>query len=378
MNLTPAKSQKAEDRPISFVLDARGEAADEVTLFIRPEELSRTIPSRMSVNQTLGGAWVDSFGEGLEAITISGTLGWRTGTAGRDGVQRDGAERLLHMRENTFDKWHSKRQDAINMGNDPNQVKLRFVDTLNSYTTTIAPQVFEIRRSKSRPLLASYRISFIALGKSDRYNHRSFLGSLGFGLDSLFSSLGMINGYINVARKYLNSAIVAPVQEFMQLSSRVFTSVYSTINNGLSLAQPLINVARMIAQTGTNIFRTMAAVAGIPMASKAALMQIAGEYSNIFCVLKNSLKDAPQYESYSTLYGSSNCSSTSGGSPPSQYADQNPFFAVAPQLSGGVGVSPVASASLGVLTRNDVVLAPLTLPVMAAALVKVNSGVTLQ
>jgi hypothetical protein len=379
MNLTPAQSQKAADCPISFVLDARGGAADEVALFIRPEDLTRSTPSRMSINQTLGGAWVDSFGEGLEAFSISGTLGWRTGPNGEDG-----AARLKTMRDKTFAKWHSMRQRAVDIGDDPNGVKLRFVDTLNNYTSVIAPQMFEIRRSKSRPLLASYRITFIALGKGGESGIPLFglnFGGLGidvsgFGLDSLFSSLNEINGFINTARNFVDRTILAPVQNFMRLSGRVFSAVHGTIQNGLSLGDPLINVARSIAQTGLNVFRTMAAVANIPISAKAMLMQVAGAYSNIFCVLKNALKNLQTYENYNPLYGSSNCSSTGGGLPPSQYAGQNPFFAVAPQSSGAVGVSPRAATALGLLTHTDIVIAPLPLPTIASTLEDVTSGVT--
>ncbi len=376
MNLQPAKSQKAEECPISFILDARGGDATEIALFIRPEDMVRTTPSRMSVTQTLGGAWVDSFGEGLDAFTINGTLGWRTGP---DGL--DGGERLREMRKSTFEEWHSLRQRAVNLGEDPNLVKLRFVDTLNRYTCAIAPQVFEIRRSKSRPLLASYRITFIALGKGEDAMPwaalKNAIDSSGFGLDSLFSSLTKINGYINVARNFVDRSILAPVQKFMQLSGRVFTTVHDTIKNGLSLADPLINVARSIAQSGMNIFRTFASIANIPKAAKAALMEVASAYSNAFCVLKNALKDIPTYEDYNSLYGASNCSSTSGGSPPSQFAGQNPFFTVAPQIAGSIGVSPRASTSMGTLVRSDVVLSPLSIPFIGAALTDVANGVTL-
>lgn len=379
MNLSPATSQKAEDRPISFILDAKGGAAEEVVLFIRPEDLTRSSPSRMSVNQTLGGAWVDSFGEGLEVITLSGTLGWRAGPDGRDG-----GERLLDMREKTFSSWHSMRQRAVDIGDNPNDVKLRFVDTLNRYTAVVAPQVFEIRRSKSRPLLASYRISVISLGKGSDSGIPLFgldfgglgVDSSGFGLGSLFSSLNEINSAINNARTFVNRTILAPVQDFMRLSGSVFSAVHGTIQNGLSLADPLINTARSIAQTGMNVFRTMAAIANIPAAAKAALMQVAGAYSNVFCVLKNALRNLPTYENYNPLYGSSNCSSTGGGLPPSLYADQNPFFAVAAQPAGRVAISPRAATSLGLLTHNDIVINPLPLPTIGASLTEISRGVT--
>jgi hypothetical protein len=379
MNLSPAKSQKAEDRPISFILDARGGDADEVTLFIRPEEMSRNHPSRTSVNQTLGGAWIDSFGEGLESTTLSGTLGWRTGPDGQDG-----GDRLIEMREKTYHQWHKLRQEAVDRGDDPNDVKLRFVDALNSYSSVIVPLAFEIRRNKSRPLLASYRISFISVGKAGVPGAISglfgglgglFGGAQGLGLDSLFSSLGEINSAINKARNFVDKTILGPVTDFMRLSSSVFTSVHSTIQNGLSLADPFVLVARNLAQTGMNVFRTMAAVTSIPSQVKAELMQVAGAYSNAFCVLHNALKKTPTYEDYNPLYGASNCSSTSGGSPPSVYAGQNPFYAISPSSGGGVGVSPVASAAMYKLSHQDVVLAPLPLPVIGATLSEVNNGV---
>lgn len=376
MNLTPAQSQTAEERPISFILDGKG-GADEVTLFIRPEEMTRSHPSRTSVNQTLGGAWIDSFGEGLETTTLSGTLGWRTGQDGKDG-----GDRLISMREKTYHRWHKLRQEAVDRGEDPNGIKLRFVDALNKYSSVVVPQVFEIRRSKSRPLLASYRISFVAVGKAGAPGSiTSILGGgdlQGTGLDSLFGSLGEINAAINTARNFVNRTILVPVTGFMRLSSRVFTEVHGTIQNGLALADPFIHVAHGLAYTGMNVFRTMAAVQGIPMESKAQLMHVAGAYSNTYCVLRNALKKTPTYEDYNPLYGSSNCSSTGGGTPPSQYIGLNPFFYVSPQQSGAVSVSPGASRAIADLTHRDILIAPLPLPTIASALTDINAGVGLR
>src|ERR1035437_1247118 len=47
------------------------------TLTVNPEDLTVTEPSRVAVQQTMGGAWVDSFGPGLRTINISGVTGWR-------------------------------------------------------------------------------------------------------------------------------------------------------------------------------------------------------------------------------------------------------------------------------------------------------------
>lgn len=66
-------SQKAGDRPITFVLEVDGRIASQVTLALRPEDLSRTDSSSVTVHHTLAGAWADNFGPGLASIQISGT-----------------------------------------------------------------------------------------------------------------------------------------------------------------------------------------------------------------------------------------------------------------------------------------------------------------
>ncbi len=374
-NLTSAKSQKAEDKPISFVLQSADGSMKSVSLFIRPEDMSIVFPSRMSVNQTLGGAWIDAFGEGLQQATISGTTGWHTAPDGKDGI-----DRLIQLKNEFFTKWHDLRAAAIKAGNDPNKVKLRFVDNLNRYSRVIAPGVFEVRRSKSRPLLAMYRFSFTAVANpkaAAAVKSALSLDPSGFGLSSLLSSLNTIKGYINSAKTFINTQILAPVKAFMNMSHQLLTAVQSTIAAGVSLAGSVISVARAIAQTGVNIFRTLASVAGIPALMKATLMQVASAYSNIFCVLKNALKAPKTYENYTSLYGASNCSSTSGGSPASQYANVNAFYSVAPAASTYPSVSTEAMSSMNAIIKSDVVLAPMTVQQIGAGVATINAGVKL-
>lgn len=377
MNLTPAKSQKAEDKPISFVLESAGGTMKSVSLFIRPEDLSISFPSRVSVNQTLGGAWVDSFGEGLQSTTISGTTGWRSAPNGKDGV-----DRLIELKAEFFSKWHELRAAAVKAGTDPNEVKLRYVDTLNRYSRVIVPQVFEVRRSKSRPLLCMYRFSFTAVANpktvASAVKSAFGLDPSGFGLGSLLSSLNTLRGYINSVKNFVNTQILGPVKAFMNMSHQLLTAVQSTIAAGVSLAGSVISVARAVAQVGVNVFRTLAAIAGIPALVKATLMQVASAYSNIFCVLKNALKTPKTYENYTSLYGASNCSSTAGGSPASQYANVNAFYAVAPSTSSGTAVSTQATSAMNAIIKSDVVLSPMSVQQLGTNLTTINAGVALK
>lgn len=381
MTTSLTKSQKAADRPISFILEVNGTVKHKVDLYIRPEDMSVTFPSRMSVNQTLGGAWVDSFGPGLETMTISGTMGWRKGTDGFDGIERVGL-----LKNQFFTAWHDERAKAIKLGTDPNAVKLRYVDTLNRYSRIMAPQVFELRRSKSRPLLAQYRFSMIAVMNPPPVvavggaaaSASSGADPSGFGVSSLLGSINRISDAARNARQFVNSSILGPVRNFMTLSNDVLGTVHSYIAAGSGVPLSLIGVARDIAQVGTNIFRTLAAANNLPMQARVALMQVAGAYSNSFCVMKNALASLPTYEDYRTLHGASNCSSTSGGSPPSQYADRNPFISIVPLDTRAVSVTPRASAAISAIVRNDIIAAPLSMPAISGALTDIAAGVVMK
>lgn len=134
---------------------------------IRPEELTRFEPSRLAVQQTLGGAWIDAFDRGIITIKINGTTGWRgaspLGTGGATTTSGEAQFQLL--RQNSFISWHAQRAAIVAGGGDPNDVTLMFVDTLNGFTDYVAPKSFTLRRSKTRPLLLMYSIEMLVLGE---------------------------------------------------------------------------------------------------------------------------------------------------------------------------------------------------------------------
>lgn len=378
-------SQKAEVRPISFVLDdqATGGGPASVDLVIRPEDLTRNDPSRLNVQQTLGGAWADNFGPGIATIQINGHTGWRP-TYGSG----DGEARFQQLQDQVFTQWHARRAAAVKAGLDPDLVKLVFADSLDGTTDVVAPMTFTLRRSRSRPLLMQYQINMTVLGNSLDGGGLfgsidELLGSLGAGadvmqaagLDSLTASINEITGDINDAHKWLDHTLVAPVKEFMGQTARLYGAVRGAISAADGIAGSLISVAQMTAQAGINIFRTAAAIANIPSMAKARLMQVAGSYTNIWCVLHNALRQQVYYPDYSPLFGASNCSSTSGGRPISVLSGQNPFYSVVP-TSGPLPVTLTATAqsSLRTLAANDPVLAPLSTADLSSAVKTITDG----
>lgn len=383
--LKPPSSQKAGDRPISFLLDNQAGGAPQafVDLVIRPEDLSISTSSRMSVNQTLGGAFLDSFGAGIPQITISGHTGWRRTPSSDD----DGIARFQRLKENVFDQWHGQRQTNIDAGIDPNQVRLIFSDALDDLSVVVAPQSFTLRRNKSRPLLCQYQITLHVVDTA--LQNAPYPAQFGFngatplnavqqrlsGLQSLTASLNKIQSAIASVNNWVQSTLVAPIKAFMNQTAQLFGAVQGVIASATGVVRSVIEVATTAAQAGANIFRSLAAVASIPQFVKASLSAVASAYTNIFCVLRNAIHDAPTYADYASLYGSSNCSSTSGGRPPSTFGATNTFAAVVPTPSPlPFTISVNAASSLRSMAGLDTVLAPPSMSTLSAGLSSITSG----
>jgi hypothetical protein len=379
MNLSPPSTQKAEFRPISFVLDDGG-ATTSVDLVIRPEDLTRSDPSRVSVQQTLGAsAWADNFGPGLPQITISGHTGWRRTESDSD----DGVARFQKLNDLVFTQWHEKRKEAAKSGSDPDNIQLIFSDALDGFSVVVVPMGFTLRRSRSRPLLCQYQISMTVVNSAiDQLGYLSFAGSSSsasvtesLGLDSLTASVNRITSMLTSAKNFINGTMLTPVQKFMTQTARLYSAVHSAISAGTQIAGSLISIAKTTAQAGINIFRTLAAVASIPTIVRSQLMQVAAAYSNILCVLSNALRKQKYIQDYSDLYGSSNCSSTSGGRPLSTLSGVNPFYSVVPTGAAlPVSVTTTAQKGLVTLANSDPVLSPLSTTSLGNAIRDVSSG----
>lgn len=383
MQTRPPQSQKADERPILFVLDDRTGKLDRtvVNMVIRPEDLTRVDTSRMTTQQTLGGAWVDNFGPGIPSLNISGHTGWRR----RFGVddERDGQERFKYLFENVFTRWHKLRNDAMKRGVDPDLVVLLFVDALDGFAARVAPNSFTLKRSKSRPLLCQYQISMTIISPYIDIIPKTIKSSPdeieAFGLESLIASVKKLTTFLKNVQGFVDRTLVAPVRDFLSKTIRLYQTVRTAIQTASEIAGSLIAVARMTAQAGANIFRTIGAISSIPGQIKAQLMSVASEYSNIFCVLKNAVQQQKYLPDYNPLFGSSNCSSTNGGRPLSPLGDVNPFYLYAPSnRSLPVTVTSSGQAGLNTMAATDVVLAPMSMASLSGALSQITGGLSVK
>lgn len=389
--LAAPTDQRAGVRPISFVLQNGKQFSAPVTLNIRPTDLTRPEPSRITVRQTLGRGvqgWVDNFGEGLPSVTIAGHTGWRTSEAnGQDGVAS-----FLKLNELVSHSYHNAKQAAINSGNDPADVKLLFVDMLDGFCWSVAPNQFVLQRSKSQPLLMKYSIQLQAVDTAvdNPIKVLPFAGTVSGGKDALGGAIGKLSDLADGVEKWVGEAlaiesaalapVAAQVKQFVDMSLGVYNEVNRTVlalENGISsAANQLITIASDLSQVGTNIFRTVNAIAGLPAHLKNALGRVAGSYNEMFCIFRNSLRPRPTYDDYTGLNGASNCSSTTGGGPASAYANKNAFALMQP-IKGAVQVSSGAMSSISTLNRGDPVLAPIPLGDMGRGIDNITKGIVI-
>ena len=367
------QSQKADVRPISFTLQD-GNSISTINLAIRPEELTRTEPSRMMVQQTLGGAAVDNFGPGITQISISGHTGWKPGIGSAD----DGMERFKKLNNSVFKNWHKRREDLIALGQDPDGVRLILTDALDDFVYIVAPMNFTLKRSKSRPLLMQFNITLLALGDSAdptkafasppaKLEMPSILKSSA--ITSILDSIKKIKGYSDELAGMIDKTIGQPVRDFNYLTADVLKTTTTLISAGADatsgLTDSLLSISTDLSQAGGNIMRTYSSITSIPANVKAKFMEIASAYGNAFCILRNAFRRRDEYDDYDSLYGSSYCSSTAGGRPLSQFRYENVFYRVTPvTASPAVSQTSQASTATKTLASAD----PLTLTPSASVI----------
>lgn len=384
----PPTDQRAGVRPISFVLQNGNSFGEPVTLRIRPADLVRNEPMRVAVHQTLGrevAGWVDNYGLGLPSVTISGNTGWRVG--GVSGM--DGAAAFERLNNVVMHEFAAMKQWRIQSGLDPAGCKLLFVDMLDNFTWSVVAPQFELRRNRSNPLLYMYniRLQAISTDVDNPLQLLPFTGSVSGGLraldtllDNMESMASSIQGWVGGAVAAVDSAL-APVanvvNDFYQTSLRAFHLVNDTVatiqGGAAQVTNRLIGIASDIAGVGTNVFRSISAIASIPGQLKSNLMRVAGAFNEALCILKNSLKPRKLYEDYDNIYGASNCSSTTGGRPASMYANSN-IFSMIQSDPAAIAASGAALGGISAINRGDPALAPMDISEMGGHLSAINDG----
>lgn len=366
----PPPDQTAATRPISFLYqntyDNSGSGFKEMTLIVRPEELTRTETSRLTVHQTLGGAYADSFGGGIPTVQIAGHTGWGSANARLNGI-----EHMTELYKAIYAQWHIERQRTSALGLDPNEIKLIFSDLLDGFTWVVAPQSFVLKRNKSNPLLAYYQISLTWLANDVASPLGKVLskkgGMMADAVASLTASINRIQAFAGDLIKGINdffSPIHSAVGELVQLANTVNKSVLSVINAGYSVvntvAGNLMGIASGLTQAAHSVLDAVAAVTAIPETLKATVMLVKSAFLNIACLFHNAF-NGDKTLSFYDIYGSSLCSSTQlEGRPLSSHLNQNTFEAVLPVEHKTLAINHDAMTGIHQLKQLDTLKLPRT------------------
>lgn len=276
---------------ISFALTDENEV-DFFTFPIKPEELTRTDPSRAAVVNSLDGAWVDSFGRGLSTLSISGNTGWRGTDKGDGGVQ------FTTLRDNFIHKWHALRRQYIEKGKDPNEVRLIYIDAVNGkYVADVVPMNFVLRRSKSHPLLYMYSMTLVAIkeGADNPFPYllepilppvtpESFLQSVMSSVSAVSALLTSAAGFFGkigplgtAALNLINGKIlpaIAKALDLVRLASSIGVSI------GL-IEKAAIATAGTLAATGVTAMNAITSMSNLPAEAEAAFMAIKSKLSGL-------------------------------------------------------------------------------------------------
>lgn len=361
MATTAPSSQKFAN--VSFALHDGEEPLLLFHLPIRPEELTRAEPSRVSVVNSLDGAWVDSFGRGLSNITLSGNTGWRIRN------DKDGIANFVQLRDEIIHKWHTLRTDRIKNGKDPSEVRLIFIDPINGqYVADVVPTNFTLRRSKSQPLLLMYSIALTAVNDKafnpypwlmDEVNPTNDPAASLVSMSDSIKDIKSLQAKLRDAKSKIG-AFGATVNQWtadtfgpvMAMANEVITTANDAKAVISEASQVAVDLATDLSAVGGKLWAGVAAVTSLPNAIKADVMRIKGAFSNLHCVLANGYQSAnASATSYADMYGASNCSSTLGGSPRSKLKDINPFETAVAKAK--VSVSDSASKAIGAVKQLD-------------------------
>lgn len=166
--ITTYGASPTDQRQRSMALVMTGFISWFYEFFTRPEDITYAYPTRATVIQTLGGAWVDDFGEGLTDITINGHTGWHCAPDLNGGLNsQDGMVKMHDLRYYCFEIYHAQRMLAAQLSQEPDAgATLFWIDTLHETAYEVYPLALQVRKHKSRPLLYQYQLRLIGLRKT--------------------------------------------------------------------------------------------------------------------------------------------------------------------------------------------------------------------
>jgi hypothetical protein len=137
----------------TFEIKDNGKSVYRHTLLINPEDMNVEEPHRATVTQTMGGAYLSLFGQGLHNVSLSGKTGYHA-RRNAEGVMTDGYEEIQNLRKRIY-------RDFINMPSS--QYEMFWYNWEDEEYYKIMPMSMRVQRNTSGGLMYRYDIQFTCL-----------------------------------------------------------------------------------------------------------------------------------------------------------------------------------------------------------------------
>lgn len=139
----------------TFEIRDKGKNVYTHTLLLNPSDMSMDEPPRISAIQTLGGAYVSNFGQGLPSVSISGTTGYNARRKASGDIQ-DGYTEWKAFRDKVY-RYYVKTKST--------QLEMFWYNWEDDEYYEVVPTAFRLMRSKSEPNMYRYEFRFICIKK---------------------------------------------------------------------------------------------------------------------------------------------------------------------------------------------------------------------
>lgn len=178
----PSSQRKRAFYKQTFEIRDKGKIVYSHTFTINPSEMTIEEPPRINAVQTLGGAYVSHFGQGLHNVTIGGTTGYNRRMSYENG-ETDGYTEFHNFRRQIYRYFVETKST---------QVELYWYNWEDEEYYKVIPQPFRLMRNVNEPTLYRYEFRFLCIERLENAlsgNNQAMV--LGAGAGSIPSSGGV-------------------------------------------------------------------------------------------------------------------------------------------------------------------------------------------
>jgi hypothetical protein len=326
-----------------------------VNLVLNPESLVQTEPARISVTQTKGGMFVDSFGVGIKTIVIAGNTGYQAKKGPEVGTPAgslSGANQFFELRK-MYRNW-------LKASSDPNEYALlKFYNWADSEAYEVVITQFTLNRAVGRPLLYQYNIQMTCiedLMQSQPTPADPVTDALSTGiLGKVIAALNSINNAIMTVDSYVVKGMTffSTLSQSYVAAQTVVDSVNNLSNDISMFVAGVTNFITtpfdLVAQTITSIGDFASSLCSLSVVPGAVVRSL----RDIACALKSlPLSIFSGFTNPYLFEGASNCGTTLG-IPTAPVANTDNSFSATAQLPPQVTSSQAFDTVVSPLTLND-------------------------